>query len=55
MDQSPQAEENDQDIIGTGTIGGSYPVVWSLVVAMVAYALLHGVLRALLRVVSGSS
>jgi uncharacterized protein YggT (Ycf19 family) len=44
-----------KDIIATGTVGGSHPVVWSLVVAMVAYALLHGMIRALLRVVAGSA
>jgi hypothetical protein len=27
--------------------------MWSIVVAMIAYSLLHGVIRALLRVVSG--
>ena len=42
-----------KDIVSTSTVAGSHPLVWSLVVAMVAYALLHGVIRALLRVVSG--
>jgi YGGT family len=42
-----------KDIVGTSTFAGAYPLVWSLVFAMVAYALLHGVIRALLRVVSG--
>jgi hypothetical protein len=40
-----------KDIVSSSTVGGSYWVVWSLVVAMLAYALLHGVIRALLRVV----
>jgi hypothetical protein len=43
-----------KDILATGTVGGSHPIVWSLVVAMIAYALLHGLIRALLRVVAGS-
>jgi uncharacterized protein YggT (Ycf19 family) len=43
-----------KDIIATGTVG-SHPIVWSLLVAMVAYALLHGLIRALLRVVAGSA
>jgi hypothetical protein len=44
-----------KDIVRTSTAFGSHPLVWSLVVALVAYALLHGVIRALLRVVSGSN
>ncbi len=42
-----------RDIISTSTISGTYPLVWSIVVAMIAYSLLHGVIRALLRVVAG--
>jgi hypothetical protein len=42
-----------KDIVGTSTLAGAYPLIWSIVVAMVAYSLLHGVIRALLRVVSG--
>jgi hypothetical protein len=36
-----------KDIVGTSVVDG-HPIVWSIVVAMVAFAILHSVLRALL-------
>ncbi len=38
-----------RDILHNGTLG-TYPIVWSLVVAMLAYGVLHGILRGLLHV-----
>jgi len=39
-------------IVPTATIDGAHPIVWPIVVAILAYMLLHGVLRGLLRLVS---
>ena len=36
-------------IVASDTIDGSHPLVWPLVVAIVAYMLLHGAIRGLLR------
>ena len=41
-----------RDIVASGTFA-THPVVWSLIVAMLGYGLLHGVFRALLRVLPG--
>jgi uncharacterized protein YggT (Ycf19 family) len=41
-----------RDIVRTSMFDATHPIVWSLLVAMVAYGLLHGVLRALLRLAS---
>jgi hypothetical protein len=35
-------------IVPSDTLDGSHPVVWSLVIAIVAYMLLHGAIRGLL-------
>jgi len=37
-----------RDIVRTTILDGNHPIVWSLAVAMLAYALLHAALRALL-------
>ena len=42
-------------IVPNETLDGSHPIVWSLVIAIVAYMLLHAALRALLRLVSRSA
>ena len=41
-------------IVGNDTIDGSHPIVWPLVIAIVAYMLLHAGIRALLRLVERS-
>ena len=38
-----------KDIVHTNTLDTTHPIVWSLVVAIVAYMLLHAALRGLLR------
>jgi YggT family protein len=40
-----------QGIVATDTLDGSHPIVWPLVVAIAAYALLHAGIRGLLRLV----
>ena len=39
-------------ILPSETIDGAHPVVWSLVVAILAYMLLHAMIRGVLRLVS---
>jgi uncharacterized protein YggT (Ycf19 family) len=41
-----------KDIVHSNTLDATHPIVWSLVVAIVAYVLLHAVLRGLLRLVA---
>ena len=36
-------------IVGSETLDGAHPIVWPLVVAIVAYMLLHAAIRGLLR------
>jgi uncharacterized protein YggT (Ycf19 family) len=38
-----------KDIVRTSMFDGTHPIVWSLAVAVIAYMLLHGVLRGALR------
>ena len=38
-------------IVASESLDGSHPIVWPIVVAMVAYALLHAAIRGLLRLV----
>ena len=38
-------------IVPSATVDGSHPIVWPLVIAIVAYMLLHAAIRALLRLV----
>jgi uncharacterized protein YggT (Ycf19 family) len=37
-------------IVASDTIDGSHPIVWPIVIAIVAYMLLHGVIRRLLSI-----
>ena len=39
-------------IVASDRLDGSHPIVWSLVVAIVAYMLLHAAIRGLLRLVA---
>jgi uncharacterized protein YggT (Ycf19 family) len=39
-------------IVATNTLDGSHPIVWALVIAIVAYVLLHAAIRGLLRLVA---
>jgi uncharacterized protein YggT (Ycf19 family) len=41
-----------KDIVHSGMFDATHPIVWSLAVAIVAYMLVHGVLRGLLRLAS---
>jgi uncharacterized protein YggT (Ycf19 family) len=36
-------------IVPSETLDGAHPIVWSLVIAIVAYMLLHGLIRGVLR------
>ncbi len=38
-------------ILPSETLDGTHPIAWSIVAAFVAYLLLHGVVRALLRLI----
>jgi uncharacterized protein YggT (Ycf19 family) len=38
-------------IVASDTLDGTHPIVWPLVIAMLAYMVLHGALRGLLRFV----
>ncbi len=42
-----------RDILRNGALG-TFPIVWSLVVAMLAYGVLHGILRGVLHVATRS-
>jgi uncharacterized protein YggT (Ycf19 family) len=39
-------------IVASDTIDGSHPIVWPIVIAILAYMLLHGAIRGLLHLVS---
>jgi uncharacterized protein YggT (Ycf19 family) len=41
-----------QAIVGTTTLDGSHRIVWSLVIAVAAYMILHAVIRAVFRLVA---
>ena len=41
-------------IVASDTVDGSHPIVWPIVIAILAYMLLHAALRGLLRLVARS-
>ena len=41
-------------IVASDTLDGAHPIVWPIVIAIVAYMLLHSAIRALLRLVERS-